>query len=179
MQDDFNKSRRNLLGVSALGLVAAQLGTMGTARAQSSDSARSSVSGTATAKKNTFGPLKHVNAGVLSIAYAEVGPADGPPVLLFHGWPYDIHSFVDVAPILADAGYRVLQWNEIVVYHEFSQLNRREQRTHRRHARNEACCVVMRYPWHWVLPAAMAKLSPEEQQTLIAASALIRRLGDS
>jgi pimeloyl-ACP methyl ester carboxylesterase len=45
---------------------------------------------------------------VLSIAYAEAGPADGPPVLLLHGWPYDIHSFVDVAPILANAGYRVL-----------------------------------------------------------------------
>ena len=108
MSVDFNKSRRNLLGVSALGLVAAQLGTIGTARAQSSDTARSPVTGTATAKKNTFGPLKHINAGVLNIAYAEVGPADGPPVVLFHGWPYDIHSFVDVAPILADAGYRVL-----------------------------------------------------------------------
>ena len=45
---------------------------------------------------------------MLSIAYAEAGPADGPPVLLLHGWPYDIHSFVDVAPILANAGYRVL-----------------------------------------------------------------------
>jgi len=108
MPDDFNKSRRNLLGVSALGFAAAQLGAVGTARAQASDTTRSSVSRTATAKKGTFGPLKHVNAGVLSIAYAEVGPADGPPVLLFHGWPYDIHSFVDVAPILADAGYRVL-----------------------------------------------------------------------
>src|SRR5260370_22148575 len=56
----------------------------------------------------SFGPLKHVNAGVLSIAYAEAGPADGPPVLLLHGWPYDIHTYVDVAPILAKAGYRVL-----------------------------------------------------------------------
>ena len=55
-----------------------------------------------------FGPLKRVNARELSIAYAEVGPPDGPPVLLFRGWPYDIHSFVDVAPILAAAGYRVL-----------------------------------------------------------------------
>src|SRR5260370_28799289 len=43
----------------------------------------------------SFGPLKHVNAGVLSIAYAEAGPADGPPVLLFHGWPYDIHSYIE------------------------------------------------------------------------------------
>jgi hypothetical protein len=53
----------------------------------------------------------------------------------------------------------VLQWNEIVVYHEFSQLNRREQRTHRRHARNEACSVVMRYPAPWVVPAVLAKLA--------------------
>src|SRR5260370_34424405 len=43
----------------------------------------------------SFGPLKHVNAGVLSIAYAQAGPADGPPVLLFHGWPYDIHSYIE------------------------------------------------------------------------------------
>jgi pimeloyl-ACP methyl ester carboxylesterase len=58
--------------------------------------------------RGSFGPLKKINAGVLSIAYAEAGPMDGPPVLLLHGWPYEIHSFVDVAPILADAGYRVL-----------------------------------------------------------------------
>jgi pimeloyl-ACP methyl ester carboxylesterase len=66
------------------------------------------VSGAAETSKGSFGPLKHVNAGVLSIAYAEAGPANGPAVLLFHGWPYDIHSYVDVVPILAAAGYRVL-----------------------------------------------------------------------
>jgi pimeloyl-ACP methyl ester carboxylesterase len=56
----------------------------------------------------SFGPLKQVKAGVLNVGYAEVGPADGPVVILLHGWPYDIHSFVDVAPILASAGYRVI-----------------------------------------------------------------------
>jgi pimeloyl-ACP methyl ester carboxylesterase len=56
----------------------------------------------------SFGPLKQIEAGVLNIAYAEAGPADGPPVILLHGWPYDIHSFVDVAPMLASSGYRVL-----------------------------------------------------------------------
>ena len=56
----------------------------------------------------SFGPLKHINAGLLNVAYAEAGPADGPPVILLHGWPYDIHSFVDVTPMLASAGYRVL-----------------------------------------------------------------------
>ena len=56
----------------------------------------------------SFGPLKQIDAGVLNVAYAEAGPADGPPVILLHGWPYDIHSFVDVTPMLASAGYRVL-----------------------------------------------------------------------
>jgi pimeloyl-ACP methyl ester carboxylesterase len=56
----------------------------------------------------SFGPLKQINAGVLSVGYADVGPADGPPVILLHGWPYDIYSFVDVAPLLASAGYRVI-----------------------------------------------------------------------
>jgi GT2 family glycosyltransferase len=57
-----------------------------------------------------------------------------------------------------DAGYRVLQWNEVVVYHEFSGLNRNEQRTHRRHARNEACSAVMRAPWHLVIPLMIGRL---------------------
>ncbi len=55
-----------------------------------------------------FGALKQIDAGVLNVGYAEAGPADGPPVLLLHGWPYDIHSYVDVAPLLATAGYRVI-----------------------------------------------------------------------
>ena len=55
-----------------------------------------------------FGVLEQIDAGVLSVGYAEAGPPDGPPVLLLHGWPYDIHSFVDVAPALAQRGYRVI-----------------------------------------------------------------------
>ncbi|RAU45392.1 alpha/beta hydrolase [Pseudomonas sp. RIT412] len=55
-----------------------------------------------------FGPLKHINAGLLNVAYAETGPADGPVVVLLHGWPYDIHSYDEVAPLLAAKGYRVL-----------------------------------------------------------------------
>ena len=56
----------------------------------------------------SFGPLKQINAGDLNVAYAEAGPADGPPVLLLHGWPYDIHTYVDTAPLLAAKGYRVI-----------------------------------------------------------------------
>jgi pimeloyl-ACP methyl ester carboxylesterase len=56
----------------------------------------------------SFGPLKQIDAGLLNVGYAEVGPAGGSPVILLHGWPYDIHSFVDVAPLLASKGYRVI-----------------------------------------------------------------------
>ncbi|WP_329189130.1 alpha/beta hydrolase [Actinacidiphila glaucinigra] len=56
----------------------------------------------------SLGALKQVEAGVLDIGYAESGPADGPVVILLHGWPYDIHSYVDVAPLLAAEGYRVI-----------------------------------------------------------------------
>ena len=56
----------------------------------------------------SFGPPKQIDAGVLNVGYAEAGPSDGPVALLLHGWPYDIHSFVDVAPLLAAAGYRVI-----------------------------------------------------------------------
>ena len=57
---------------------------------------------------SSFGPLKQIEAGVLSVGYAEAGPDDGPAVVLLHGWPYDIHSFVEVTPLLAAAGYRVI-----------------------------------------------------------------------
>ena len=52
--------------------------------------------------------LKQVRAGVLDVAYAEAGPEDGPPILLLHGWPYDIHAFDEVTPVLAAAGHRVI-----------------------------------------------------------------------
>jgi pimeloyl-ACP methyl ester carboxylesterase len=56
----------------------------------------------------SFGPVKQVDAGLLNVGYAEAGPADGPAVILLHGWPYDIHSFAEVTPALAAAGYRVI-----------------------------------------------------------------------
>ena len=56
----------------------------------------------------SFGALKQINAGVLSVGYAEAGPTGGPAVILLHGWPYDIHSFADVTPVLASRGYRVI-----------------------------------------------------------------------
>src|ERR671926_705344 len=57
---------------------------------------------------HSFGSLKQIDAGALNVGYAEAGPTDGPAVILLHGWPYDIHSYVDVAPLLAEAGYRAI-----------------------------------------------------------------------
>jgi pimeloyl-ACP methyl ester carboxylesterase len=98
-----NHSRRAFMGVAALSIAAAELGGARDASAQTRDAMRVKP-GT----HQSFPPLKQVDAGVLSVAYAELGPANGPAVVLLHGWPYDIYSFVDVAPILASAGYRVL-----------------------------------------------------------------------
>ena len=56
----------------------------------------------------SFGPVQQIDAGLLNVGYVDLGPADGPAVLLLHGWPYDIHSYADVAPLLTSAGYRVL-----------------------------------------------------------------------
>jgi pimeloyl-ACP methyl ester carboxylesterase len=63
---------------------------------------------TSNGTNTTFGALKQIDAGLLHVGYAEVGPTDGPSVMLLHGWPYDIHSYVYVAPRLAQAGYRVI-----------------------------------------------------------------------
>jgi pimeloyl-ACP methyl ester carboxylesterase len=102
MSDQINHARRRFFGTAAMGLAAAQFALSGLAQAQSS---------LPTIKPGTntsFGPLKQIDAGLLNVGYAEAGPANGPVVILLHGWPYDIHSFVDVAPLLASAGYRVI-----------------------------------------------------------------------
>ncbi len=62
----------------------------------------------AAARHASFAPTRQINAGVLSVGYADVGPLTGPAVILLHGWPYDIHTYVDVAPLLAAKGYRVV-----------------------------------------------------------------------
>ncbi|MBW8904344.1 MAG: alpha/beta hydrolase [Betaproteobacteria bacterium] len=91
MSETINHDRRRLVGATALAIAATYVGR---ARAASTPS--------------TFGPMKQIDAGVLNVGYAEAGPANGAPVILLHGWPYDIHAFVDVAPLLAGAGYRVI-----------------------------------------------------------------------
>ena len=108
MSEDINHHRRRFLGAAAMTIASAELLIAGPARAQSSNAAPAGVPATKEAAKMSFSALKQIDAGVLNVGYAEVGPADGPAVILLHGWPYDIYSFVDVAPLLASAGYRAI-----------------------------------------------------------------------
>ena len=103
MTERINHDRRRLLGAAVLTIAAAELGMIGSANAQS-NTIKPIKPGTNT----SFSSLKQIDAGVLNVGYAEAGPANGPAVILLHGWPYDIYSFVDVAPLLASAGYRVI-----------------------------------------------------------------------
>jgi pimeloyl-ACP methyl ester carboxylesterase len=89
-------------------LAAAQLGMFGSAAAQSNNAKPGGLPTEKPGANTSFGSLKQIDAGALNVGYAESGPADGRAVVLLHGWPYDIHSFVDVAPLLAAAGYRVI-----------------------------------------------------------------------
>ncbi len=103
-RENVDHDRRRLFGAAALVLAAAEVGIGSSANAQAAQALRAVKPGTNT----SFGPLKQIDAGVLNIGYAEAGPANGPVVILLHGWPYDIHSYLDVAPLLASAGHRVI-----------------------------------------------------------------------
>ncbi|MBV8616581.1 MAG: alpha/beta hydrolase [Acetobacteraceae bacterium] len=103
-----DRHRRHLLGAGALTVAAAQFPIAYAAAAGSSKAGPAPMPATTPGTNRAFGPLKQIEAGVLNVGYAEVGPADGRPVILLHGWPYDIHSYLDVAPLLAAAGYRVI-----------------------------------------------------------------------
>jgi pimeloyl-ACP methyl ester carboxylesterase len=106
--DELSLPRRRFLGAAAMTIAAAQLGVMGPANALADEIQTAQLPAIKPGTNTSFGRLKQIDAGLLNVGYAEAGPADGPAVILLHGWPYDIHSFVDVAPSLASAGYRVI-----------------------------------------------------------------------
>ena len=108
MAEDIRCDRRRFLGTAAMTMAAAQFGIIGAAHAQSSTTPPADLPTMKPGTHTSFGALKQIEAGVLHVGYAEAGPAAGPAVLLLHGWPYDIYSYVDVAPVLATAGYRVI-----------------------------------------------------------------------
>src|SRR5476651_2623368 len=107
-REAIDQHRRRFFGTAALTIAATHLALTGSASAET-DAVKPAILPVIKRSAHTsFGPLKQINAGLLNVGYAEAGPADGPPVILLHGWPYDIHSFVDVAPLLASAGYWVI-----------------------------------------------------------------------
>jgi pimeloyl-ACP methyl ester carboxylesterase len=95
--------RRRFFGAAAVAVAAAELGMI-----RSSDAQAANLPAIRAGASTSFAALKQIDAGLLNVGYAEAGPAGGRPVILLHGWPYDIHSFVDVTPALASAGYRVI-----------------------------------------------------------------------
>jgi pimeloyl-ACP methyl ester carboxylesterase len=108
MSEEINHGRRRFLATAVMTIASAEFGMIGSSAAQSSKVKPATVPAIKPGTNKSLGPLKEIDAGVLNIGYAEVGPSGGPPVILLHGWPYDIHSCVDVAPLLASAGYRVI-----------------------------------------------------------------------
>src|ERR1700722_17217792 len=106
--DECSQPRRRFLGTAALTMAAAQFGMIGGAAAQSAKAKPSNVPAIKPGTNTSFKSLKQIDAGLLNVGYAEDGPSDGPPVVLLHGWPYDIHSYVDVVPQLASKGHRVI-----------------------------------------------------------------------
>jgi pimeloyl-ACP methyl ester carboxylesterase len=106
MREPINRDRRRFFGTAAMTIATAQLGT--TAVSQASTTRLAGLPSVKPGTNTSFASLKQIDAGLLNVGYAEAGPVGGPPVVLLHGWPYDIHSYVDVAPLLAGAGYRVI-----------------------------------------------------------------------
>jgi pimeloyl-ACP methyl ester carboxylesterase len=117
-REHVDRQRRRLLGAAALGITTAKLGLITAAEAQTTPPQSmqpqplqphsAQLPAIKPGSNTSFGTLRQIDAGLLNVGYAEAGPADAPPVVLLHGWPYDIHSFVDVAPLLASVGYRVI-----------------------------------------------------------------------
>jgi pimeloyl-ACP methyl ester carboxylesterase len=108
MSEEFHTSRRRFLATAAMTLVAARLGMIRSAKAQPGTLKSPALATIKPGTNTSFASMRQIDAGVLNVGYADAGPADGPAVILLHGWPYDIHSYLDVAPLLALAGYRVI-----------------------------------------------------------------------
>jgi pimeloyl-ACP methyl ester carboxylesterase len=100
--------RRRFFGLAVMCVAGSEFVTIGTSNAQSSKETSTELPAIKPGTNTSFASMKQIDAGVLSVGYAEAGPADGPAVILLHGWPYDIYSYVDVTPLLASAGYRVI-----------------------------------------------------------------------
>ena len=172
--------RREFLGKGAMAIAATQLAVWGDAAPVVAKNAGAAVPAIAPGSHTSFANLKQIDAGVLSVGYAQCGPTEGPPVVLLHGWPYDIHSYVDVAPALATAGYRV-----IVPYSRGYGTTRFLSRTAVRNAQQSAAAqdvvalmdalkiksaIVGGYDWGARTAGIVAALWPERCKALVSVS---------
>jgi pimeloyl-ACP methyl ester carboxylesterase len=108
MSEQIKYDRRRFLGAAAMTVAASELAMIGFANANPNRMNYNAVTATKYRFTKSFETIKQIDAGVLNVGYVEQGPADGPAAVLLHGWPYDIHSFADVTPLLVSAGYRVI-----------------------------------------------------------------------
>ena len=108
MSNQIKARRRRFLGTAVVSVGAMESVLSGLVNAQVEKTSQPAASADTATSNASFGEIKQIDAGVLNVVYAEVGPDNGPVVILLHGWPYDIHSFANVAPRLASAGYRVI-----------------------------------------------------------------------
>src|SRR5919112_1447847 len=108
MAEEINRQRRRFIGAAAMTVAAARLGMSGSEQARAAETSPAALPAVKPITNTPFGALKQIDAGVLNVGYAEAGPAEGRAVVLLHGWPYDIQSYSDVAPLLASKGYRVV-----------------------------------------------------------------------
>jgi pimeloyl-ACP methyl ester carboxylesterase len=108
MPEDINHLRRRFLSTAAMAITAAQFGMLSSAKAEAPSETATEIPPAKPGTNTSFSSMTQIDAGLLNVGYAEAGPADGPVVILLHGWPYDIYSFVDATPVLAAAGRHVI-----------------------------------------------------------------------
>ncbi len=108
MSENLKIDRRRFLGAAAISIAAGEFGMIGRIDAKSVETTVNAANEPNRELNTSFDAIKQIHAGLLNVGYAEAGTANGPAVILLHGWPYDIYSFVDVAPLLAAKGYRVI-----------------------------------------------------------------------
>src|SRR5262245_35242428 len=108
MFEEFNRNRRSFLRNGAIAIGASWLGLVSLLETQSGNIYGAEMTKRKDMNETIFGPIKQIDAGLLNVGYVEVGPSNGVPVILLHGFPYDIYSYAEVAPLLAAKGYRVV-----------------------------------------------------------------------
>ena len=181
MDDHTNPDRRDFLVAAVAALAAARIGAARSPRTAAAAAADARTAARPTAPSATaFDTVRQIDAGLLNVGYAESGPTDGRAVVLLHGWPYDIHSYVDVTPLLAAQGYRVV----VPYLRGYGSTRFRSSRTFRNGQQSAVAldvialmdalrierAIIGGFDWGSRTAAAVAALWPERCAGLVAVS---------